>query len=340
MNKDKDYYKILGINYDSDKKEIKKAYRLLARKFHPDINPGNRLFEEKFKEVGEAYSVLIDDRKRIQYDILRGVKKPGAGTEQAKKQAQTAYSSQKKEEPPKQEARQAKEFDSFFAGFTGRFKTKFTAPETKKGDDITTDVHISASEAFNGTVRNVNILRTEKCPKCKGKRVINHMSCDKCNGTGEISTHKQLNVKIPPKVKENSKIRIAGEGNRGVNGGESGDLFLLIHIIKSSYFTYEGLHVHCEVPITPTEAALGGEIQVPSIEGFINMKIPPETRSGQKFKLAGEGLPDTNSGKRGDQIVTVKIEIPPSLTEREKELYSELSKVRKFNPREHIIFDK
>ncbi len=340
MNKDKDYYKILGISYDSDKKEIKKAYRQLARKYHPDINPGNRLYEEKFKEIGEAYSVLMDDRKRIQYDILKGVKRTGPDSEQVKKQANTAYSGQKKEEPLKKEPKTQKEFESFFAGFAGRFTKKFTAPDAKKGDDITTDVHISASEAFNGTVRNVNILRTEKCSKCKGKRVINHVSCDKCNGTGEISTHKQLNVKIPPKVKENSKIKITGEGNRGINGGANGDLFLLIHIIKSSYFTYEGLHVHCEVPVTPTEAALGAEIQVPSIEGFINMKIPPQTRSGQKFKLAGEGLPDTSTSKRGDQIVTVKIEIPPNLTDREKELYSELAKVRKFNPREHIIFDK
>ncbi len=335
MNKDKNYYKILEISEDADKRAIKKAYRELARKFHPDINPGNKLYEEKFKEIGEAYSVLVDEKKRTQYDLLRGAIKSKPNAEQVKKQASKAYS-----EPKPKKEKPEKNFEGIFSNFAGKFAKNFAGTESKKGDDITTDVHISASEAHNGTVRNVNILRTEKCPKCRGKRIINHVSCDKCNATGEISTHKQLNVKIPPKVKENSRIKISGEGNRGVNGGANGDLYLLIHIIKSSFFTYEGLHVHCEIPITPSEAALGGEIQIPSIDGFINMKIPPETRSGQRFKLAREGLPDTNSGKRGDQVITVRVEIPPNLTEKEKELYLELARVRNFNPREHIIFDK
>lgn len=326
MDKNKDYYKILGISPDSDKKEIKKAYRTLARKFHPDINPGNKLFEEKFKEIGEAYVILIDDKKRLQYDMLKGITNPKPESEQLKQQASKAYSEQKT--PPGK-----KNFENIFKSFT-------KLEPGKKGEDITTDVHVTVSEAYNGTIRKVNILRSEKCNKCKGRRAINHVSCDKCNGNGEISSHKQLNVKIPPKVKENSKIRIAGEGNKGENNGENGDLYLLIHIIKNSFFTYDGLHVHCEIPITPSEAALGGEIQIPSLDGFINMKIPPETRSGQKFKLAGEGLSDTNTNKKGDQIITLRIEIPPNLTNREKELYNELARTRIYNPRENIIFDK
>lgn len=337
MNKDKDYYKILGIATGSDKKEIKKAYRQLARKFHPDINPGNKLYEDKFKEIGEAYSVLIDDTKRLHYDIIKGILKPRPESAQSKSQASKAYSQPKNDQ---QKSEPKKDFDGIFATFTGRFTKNFTDPQLKKGEDITTEVHISISEAYNGTIRKVNILRTEKCSKCRGKRVINHIACDKCNGAGEISTQKQLNVKIPPKVKQNSKIKIAREGNKGENGGDNGDLYLLIQIIKSAFFTYDGLHVHCEIPITPSEAALGGEIQVPSIDGFINMKIPAETRTAQKFKLAGEGLPDTSTGKRGDQIVSVKIELPTNLTDKEKELYLELTKTRKFNPREHIIFDK
>lgn len=340
MNKDKDYYKILGVGTNADKKDIKKAYRELARKFHPDINPGNQLYEQKFKEIGEAYHVLVDEKKRLQYDILRGVANAKAESQQAKQQASRAYSEQKQENTNTKKEEPKKSFEDVFAGFAGKFSKGFSKPQSAKGGDITTDVHISVAEAYNGTVRKVNILRTEKCYKCKGRRVINHVSCDKCNGTGEISTHKQLNVKIPPKVKEKSKIKISGEGNRGANGGENGDLYLLIHIIKSAFFTYDGLHVHCEVPITPSEAALGGEIQVPSIDGFINMKIPSETRSGQKFKLAGEGLPDINSNKRGDQIVTVKIEIPSNLSDKEKDLYRQLAGARNFNPREHIVFDK
>jgi len=362
LNKDKDYYKILEITHSADKKEIKKAYRQLARKFHPDINPGNKLCEVKFKEVGEAFSILNDDKKRLQYDILKGfINTKTADNEQTKSQASKAYSGQKQDSKNREQKvtkkKQYKQFDVNFndilKGFTEKFskfeekssqQNKSTKepqkPTAKKGEDIQTDVNITVTEAHNGTVRKVNILRIDMCPKCKGKRIINYISCNNCNGKGEVSIHKQLNVKIPPKVKEGSKIRITGEGNKGTNGGENGDLFLLVHILKSSNFTFDGINVHCEVPITPTEAALGAEIQIPSIDGFINMKIPPETRSGQKFKLAGEGLPDVNTGRRGDQIASVRIELPSNLNEKEKELYRELAKLRKFNPREHMIFEK
>lgn len=360
MNKDKDYYKILGISHTADKKEIKKAYRQLARKFHPDVNPGNKLSEEKFKEIGEAFWILNDDKKRLQYDILKGFinTRPKTG-EQAKSQASKAYTDKKKESgtAPQKEKKTDSQFNvnfgDFFKGFTEKFskeEKKESAekkaqpepnkPSPKKGEDISTEVNITMMEAHNGTVRKVNILRTDTCGKCKGKRIINGSSCNNCSGKGEVSTHKQLNVKIPPKVREGSKIRITGEGNKGTNGGSNGDLFLNIHIIKSSFFTFDGTNVHCEIPITPTEAAIGAEIQVPSIDGFINMKIPPETRSGQKFKLTGEGLPDPGTGKRGDQIAIVKIEIPLNLTEKEKDLYKELAKLRKYNPREHMIFEK
>ncbi len=363
MNKEKDYYKVLGINRTADKKEIKKAYRELARKYHPDVNRGNRLSEEKFKEIGEAFSVLGDDKTRLQYDILKGFIdiKPQTG-EQTKKQASKAYSG-KKARPETAGKKQDNPFNmdlgDILKGFTGKFakddkkpgeekketaekkaKTEPQKPQPKKGEDITAEISITPIEAHNGTIRKVNILRTDTCGRCRGKRIINGVSCSTCSGKGEVSTHKQLNVKIPPKINEGSKIKINSEGNKGLNGGENGDLYLHVHIIKSSYFTFEGTNVLCEVPITPTEAALGAEIQVPSVDGFINLKIPPETRSGQKFKLAGEGLPDAGSGRRGDQITTVRIDIPSNLTDKEKELFIELAKARKYNPREHIIFDR
>ena len=343
MKKEKDYYKILGIEQDADKKAVKKAYRQLARKFHPDINPGNKLFEEKFKEIGEAYSILVDDKKRQQYDILKGFIKPHP--QQAKKQASKAYS-EKKPEPKKQDR---ESWEGFFKNFSKGFEKtekkqvhKESPPksEAKKGEDITTEVNLSIAEAHSGTVRKVNILRTDICSKCGGKGAVKGKACGTCSGKGEVSSHKKLNVKIPAKVKQGSKIRITGEGNKGLNGGENGDLFLLISIIKNSHFTFEGFNVLCEIPVTPTEAALGAEIQVPSIEGFVNMKIPPETKSGQKFKLSGEGLPEPISGKRGDQVVIIRIEIPSNLTKKEKELYKELANQRKFNPRENIIFEK
>jgi len=351
LNKNKDYYKILGLNTSADKKEIKSAYRTLARKYHPDTNQGNKLSEQKFKEIGEAYSVLIDDAKKTQYDRLRGIaKKAPNSSEQAKKQASEAYADNKKTEEKKKEP-EKRAFSEVFSEFVDKIFEKPEPPkehpspaekpaptkaQPKKGDDLTTNVSITVVEAHNGTIRNVNIIHTEICPKCKGKRYLNGSSCSTCKGNGETSIHKKLAVKIPPNVTAGAKIKITGEGNRGQNGGISGDLFLLISIIKNSLFEFDNLNVLCEIPITPSEAALGAEINIPTVDGHINMKIPPETHSGQKFRLAGEGIPDAKTAKRGDQIVTVKIELPANLTAKEKELYKELAKIRKFNPRENI----
>jgi DnaJ-class molecular chaperone len=356
LNKDKDYYKILGLDTSADTKEIKSAYRALARKYHPDTNQGNKLSEEKFKEIGEAYSVLNDPAQKTKYDMLRGLsqKQPNK-SEQAKKQASEAYSESKKTSEKAAEKQKKepdkKPFGDVFSDFVEKIfeketpkakpqeaKKETSKPEPKKGDDITADISITIVEAHNGTVRKVNILHTETCPKCKGKRYTNGSQCTFCKSNGEISQHKKISVKIPPNVKEGSKIRIAGEGNKGQNGGANGDLFLLISIIKNAIFEYENLNVLCEIPITPTEAALGADIMIPTIEGQISMKIPPETSSGKKFRLSGEGIPDANNSKRGDQIVTVRIEIPHNLSAKEKELYIELGKIRKSNPREKMVF--
>jgi len=356
LNKDKDYYKILGIDISADKNQIKSAYRSLARKYHPDINQGNKLSEDKFKEIGEAYSILSDETKKAQYDLLKGLtsRKPNA-SEQAKKQASEAYSEQQKKASKKSKSEADKRpFGDVFSQFVDKMFEKGEAPkpkqsaekpkeppksEAKKGEDITADISITIVEAHNGTVRKVNILHTETCQKCKGKRYLNNVQCPLCKGSGEISNHKKLSVKIPPNVTEGSKIRIAGEGNRGQNGGANGDLFLAVNIIKNTIFEFENLNVLCEIPITPTEAALGAEIFIPTIDGQLSMRIPPETQSGQKFRLAGEGIPDANTAKRGDQLITVRIEIPSSLTQKEKELYMELARLRKFNPRDGIVYN-
>lgn len=352
MNKDKDYYKILGIDTSADKKEIKSAYRSLARKYHPDTNQGNKLSEEKFKEIGEAYSVLIDETKKAQYDKLKGFSQKKANTsEQAKKQAADAYSEQKKSAGKTKPEPEKRPFGDVFSDFVDKVlekgqnqKPKEKPKETpklepKKGEDITADISITIIEAHNGTVRTINILHTEVCSKCRGKRYLNGVQCPSCKGNGEISNHKKLSVKIPPNVTEGSKIRIAGEGNQGQNGGKNGDLFLSVNIIKNSIFEFENLNVLCEIPISPTEAALGAEIFVPTIDGQLSMKIPPETQAGQRFRLSGEGIPDANTAKRGDQLITIRIELPPNLTQKEKELYMELAKIRKFNPRDGITFN-
>lgn len=363
--KNKDYYQVLGVNANAAQKEIKSAYRALARKYHPDVNPGNKLSESKFKEIGEAYAVLGDENRRKQYDILKGIKKEPSEnaynqSQQAKKQASKAYSEQKSTNNAKNQAKfsdktDKKSFNDIFSGFMDGIFTKSKDTETiiktqktdkadtvspKTGDDITADISISIAEAHNGTSRKVNILHTDICGQCKGRRYINNTPCIICNGNGEVSTHKTINVKIPPNVKEGSKIKIAKEGNRGRSGGEDGDLYLIVHIQKHSIFTFENINVLCEIPITPSEAALGAEIDIPTIDGHVNMKIPRETQSGQKFRLIGEGILDTKANKKGDQLVTVRIELPKNLTEKEIQLYHELARIRKFNPRENIIYDK
>ena len=356
-SKDKEYYKVLGISPVSSTEEIKSAYRNLARKYHPDVNQGNKGSELKFKEIGEAYEVLIDDTKRKRYNLLYGYTEVKRTTEntsgQSKFQAHKAYTKKSDEkqhntESTKQESVFDKDFNVVFSEILdGIFKknsgedkgtqqSKNQQPP-QNGDDITTDITLTITEAHNGAVRTVNVLHTESCARCHSRKFYNGSVCIACEGKGEITQHKKISVKIPPNVKEGSKIRIPNEGNKGLYGGINGDLYLIVHIESISIFKYEDLNVICELPITPSEAALGAHIEVPTIDGFATMRIPPETHSGQKFRLAGHGLVDDKTHKKGDQIIIAKIEIPKNLTQKEIELYKELSRARHYNPREDII---
>ena len=208
-----------------------------------------------------------------------------------------------------------------------------------KGADINLNITIKMSETISGTNRTVNVLHTERCPKCGGRRFINGSKCSLCKGTGEISNHKKLNVKIPIGVKKGTKIRIPNEGNKGYNGGRNGDLFLLIDVEENSFYKFEGINVYCEIPITPYEAALGATIDVPTLCGNVSMKIPPNTSTGQKFRLSQQGVYDEKNKTRGDQIVVVKIEMPKNLSATEKKLYEQLRDISSHNIRENLLND-
>ncbi len=357
----KDYYKILGINPSAQKEEVKSAYRKLARKYHPDVNTGNRASEIKFKEIGEAYDILSNDSKRRHYDITNGFTSFNQKTRsnQAKSQAKNAYTRNTQDYKEKKKTQKNdKEFNEVFSEFLdGIFKkpSGYQTPKAKtqtqnntqkqtakplKGNDITTDVSVSIQEAKNGTVRNINIIQTNTCKKCLGKKFSNGAKCTDCKGAGEISSHKKISVKIPPNIKNGSKVKIVGEGNRGKNGGANGDLLLNIKLQKNNLFSFEELNVSCEVPISVHEAILGAEIEVPTVDGFITMKIPAHTQSGQKFRLTNQGLSDDKNKTKGDHIVIVKIDIPKKCSKEELELFKQLKNISNYNPRESLILER
>jgi len=339
LSSEKNLYAILEIPSSASDSAIKSAYRKLARKYHPDLNSGDALCIKKFKEISEAYEILSDADKKKNYDLLRGYYKE---TSQAKfSEAEKAYKQAREEDQKKQKEPEgfSNIFNDILEGFKNttssarnqQFKTKQVRPE--RGGDINADVKITISEAKDGTSRTINILHTEICPNCEGRTFANGAKCPLCKGLGEQSIHKKLNVKIPANVKHGSKIRIANEGNKGYNGGKNGDLYLNIKIDGNSRFKYEGQNALCTIPITPYEAVLGASIEIPTPTGKVSMKILPNTHSGQKFRLAGQGL--AYNGKTGDMIVTVTIEIPKTLSREEIKLYEKLRDTTKTDIRDN-----
>ncbi|MFI3299806.1 MAG: DnaJ C-terminal domain-containing protein [Candidatus Gastranaerophilales bacterium] len=360
MIKPKNYYEILELTPNCDGVEIKTAYRRLARKYHPDINPS---CEKLFKEVSQAYETLSDEKKRKQYDIINGIfktkkvdvefdkpnfqskskaedfDKNGFGKQEFHKEA--SYKTKIEFENSKQDF--SHKINDIFEEFKRSNQQEYykKQKEAKKnpidGEDIFSDVRVSISEAYNGASKVVNILHTEQCPKCRGRKFINGSLCQKCSGSGEISEYRKITVQIPAKLKNNTKLRIKGEGKQGKFGGKNGDLYLKVSIEPNSKIKYEGLDILYILPITPFEAVLGGKISVPTFDGDVSLKIPVGTNSGQKFRLAGQGLSQKN--KTGDMIITVNIEIDSCLSDDEKKLYEKLKKLSQHNVRENLFND-
>jgi len=335
----KDLYKILNITYEATAEEIKSSFRKLAIKYHPDVASSNSDVE-KFKEIKEAYDILIDETSRKKYDVLRGFYK-----EKIKKEFETKRKN-KYEEYIKKAKQHSQEPQSFGKTFNDALDNLFHTTknpnvqnEVKKpinGEDINVDVTISCFEAVQGTNRKVNILHTEPCPNCGGHKFINGAQCTMCKGSGVISLQKKINVKIPKGVSQDSKVRVKKEGNKGLNGGKDGDLYLIINLEKNPYFEIDGLDVLCNLPITPFEAVLGAEVKVPSFDGNITVKIPPMTSSGQKLRLASQGIENKVKSKKGDMIITIVIKLPEKLSEEEKNLYSKLKELSSFDVRKEM----
>ncbi len=325
----KDLYKVLNLTCDASKEEIKSAYRKLVRIYHPDVSPESADVN-KFKEIKEAYDVLTDDEARQKYDVLHGFFR-----EKLEKEANKTTHKNKYDEfikNAKEKAQQPQSFtksfndalDSLFKNSNVRSKKDINKTAPVNGSDISLELSVSCFEAVNGTNRKVNILHTEPCPNCGGRIFINGAKCSMCAGSGIVSLQKKINVKIPQGVKQGSKIRIKNEGNKGLNGGKNGDLYLIVNIEKNSYYEIEGTNVLCNLPVTPFEAVLGAEISIPAIDGNISVKIPPMTSSGQKLKLEGAGVYNKSKTKKGDMIITVYIKLPKNFSDKELELYNKL----------------
>ncbi len=353
MAEKRDYYEVLGVGKDATEADLKKAYRTLAKKYHPDMNPGDKEAEQKFKEVNEAYGVLSDPDKKSKYDRFgHAAFDPASGG--------TGF--------------EGFDFSDIFSSFFGGgFGGGFGSGSSQRnrpiaGEDVFTRIDISFEEAAFGCKKEVSFNHIEKCsdcngsgaakgtsaetcnechgsgqvsvrqntafgvfqtsrpcPACKGSGKIIKTPCKNCNSRGYIKIKKKLEVSIPAGIDNGQRIALRNEGDSGRNGGPNGDLIIEVRVRRHAIFEREGNNLYCEIPISFTEAALGAEIDVPTLEGNQKYTIPEGTQTGSSFKISGKGVPDINTKRKGDLVFTVSVEVPKNLNARQKELLSEFA---------------
>jgi len=343
----KNYYELLGVSQEVTPEELKKAYRQLAMKYHPDRNAGDRASEERFKEISHAYSVLSDPDKRAHYD--RYGTADGFGANQGPFGGGAGFGDI---------------FEDIFGDFLGGSFGGHRKQRPAKGNDLRYDLDITLEEAVFGTEKVITFPKLQKCGECggtgsepgkqpevcsacKGSGHIRYQqgffsvskSCGKCSGTGRLITNpcrkcrghgaiqeqKTVNLKIPAGVDAGSRLKIVGEGEPGLNSGPNGDLYVILDVQEHEIFKREGTDLFCDLPISFTNAALGAEIEVPTLDGSAKLKIPAGTQSGKIFTLKGKGAPRVGSQQRGSQLIRVSVEVPKKLSQRQKELLEEFA---------------
>ena len=358
MAEKRDYYEVLGVDRNVSDAELKKAYRNLAKKYHPDVNPDDKTAEAKFKEVSEAYEILSDSQKRGRYDLFGH-----AGTDPNGFGGAGGYSSDF------DFVGIGDIFETFFggSGFGGRSKTR-NGPQ--KGADIKYSMEISFEEAAFGIEREINVSKMEVCSKCSGSgakpgsnvstcsrchgtgqvqikqntpfgQFINSKTCDACRGEGKIITEpcpacngkgrlrstKKIKIDVPAGIDDGQTISLRGGGDPGVKGGPNGDLYVSIRVKPHPLFTRQGNNVVCDVPVTFAQAALGAELEVPTLDGKVKYSVPEGTQTGSVFRLKGKGIPYLRGNGRGDQYVKVNIEVPKKLNDKQKALLREFAEI-------------
>ena len=359
----RDYYTVLGVNRDASEEDIKKSYRKLAMKHHPDRAPDDKAAEERFKEAKEAYEILSDAKKRAAYDQFghAGVD-PAAGFGGGPRAGPEGFGGF------------SDAFGDIFGEIFGAQRGGRGGNGVYRGADLRYNLELSLEDAARGTETKIRIpvmaecatchgsgakpgtqpvtcttcgghgqVRMQQgffsvqqtCPKCHGSGKMVKEPCPTCNSAGRIKQHKTLSVKIPAGVDEGDRIRLSGEGEAGVNGGPPGDLYVVVHLKPHEIFQREGADLHCEMPISFTTAALGGEIEIPTLDGHAKMKIPVETQTGATFRLRGKGIKALRSSDYGDLMCHVVVETPVKLTERQKVLLREMEEINQLDSDKH-----
>jgi len=331
-----DYYELLGLDRKATDKEIKAAYRKLARKWHPDLHPAaeKKEAEEKFKKINEAYEVLKDPDKRKRYDRLGSRWKDGQdfqgapGANGARYYSSDGFGGGGFEGGF--EGGFSDFFNAFFGGGTaGTGRSRRTAQRGPvKGEDLESEIELSLEEAYQGVTRSIRVSGSSVCPECGGTGTRDRSFCAPCGGTGAVPEEKTLDVKIPAGVKEGSRIRLKGQGGGGLGGASKGDLFLKVRLRPHPVFRLKDNDIEVDAEIRPDQAVFGDRIPVQTLDGKVNVKVPPGSRSGNKLRLRGKGFPGKNKA-RGDQYVSLVINTPPDISEEEKELYKKLHDLRK-----------
>jgi curved DNA-binding protein len=323
----KDYYEILGVSKKATEQEIKTAYRKAARKHHPDLHTKSEkpAAEEKFKEINEAYTVLSDPEKRAQYDHLGENMQTGQAW-------QSSQDTRRNDQQAWGNAGAEQSFSDFFESLFGRANPGspdrgFRQSRSSRGQDLESELELTLEEAYHGGQKSLQFSFQGVCPTCSGVGAINQKICQSCSGTGSKSIVKTLDVKIPPFIKEKSKIRLKGQGVAGTANGEPGDLLLTIKILPNTCYTLKGNTLETSIKINPEQAVLGCQVPVPTMDGEVTLTIPPMFHNGQKLRLRSKGWPEKD-GTRGDEYVKIVIDIPHTLNTAEREIYQRLADLR------------
>jgi molecular chaperone DnaJ len=373
---EKDYYQVLGVAKNATQAEIKKAYRKLAQQHHPDANQGNKDSEERFKEISAAYDVIGDPEKREQYDEVRDMAASGVGAGGFPGGVPGGFGNAGGPGGVRFEDVGFTDIGDLFGGLFGGGGRRGRSARPARGADLETEVTVAFEEAMSGTTVPVKIQgpapcetchgtgaapgtspitcpqcrgagqisvnqgpfqMSQTCPRCNGSGRVVEQVCPTCRGTGSQRRTRSFQVRIPAGVQDGARIRLAGRGEPGPAGAQAGDLYVRVHVRPHRFFGRRGSDLTVDLPVTFSEAALGANVQVPTLNGPVTMKVPAGTQSGKTFRLKGKGAP--RKGGHGDLLVTAEVEVPSKVSKKERELLQQLDESRAESPRRRLGVD-